>query len=41
MREINSSNIVRQLWVSRETKKRIIQASINSMGLPILASINE
>ena len=41
MDEIISTNIVRQLWVSREIKKRIIQASINSMGFPILALINE
>lgn len=41
MDQIISSNIVRQLWVSRKSKKRIIQASINTIGLPIVALIYE
>ena len=41
MDEIIASDIVRQLWVSRETQKRIIQASIKTMGLPLIALIDE
>jgi len=41
MSEIIASGIVRQLWVSRETQKRIIQASIKTMGLPLIALIHE
>ena len=41
MGEIIASGIVRQLWVSRETQKRIIQASIKTMGLPLIALIHE
>jgi len=41
MGEIIASGIVRQLWVSRETQKRIIQASIKTMGLPLIALIDE
>jgi hypothetical protein len=41
MDEIIASGIVRQLWVSRETQKRIIQASIKTMGLPLIALIDE
>jgi hypothetical protein len=41
MDEIIASGIVRQLWVSRETQKRIIQASIKTMGLPLIALIHE
>ena len=41
MDEIIASGIVRQLWVSRETQKRIIQASIKTMGLPFIALIDE
>ena len=41
MKEIISSDIVRQLWISREIEKRIIKASINTMGLPIVAKIYE
>ena len=41
MKEIISSDIVRQLWISREIEKRIIKASINTMGLPLVAHIYE
>ena len=41
MDEIIASGIIRQLWVSRETQKRIIQASIKTMGLPLIALIHE
>ena len=41
MSEIIASGIIRQLWVSRETQKRIIQASIKTMGLPLIALIHE
>ena len=41
MEKIVASDIVRQLWISRESEKRIIQASINTMGLTLLAQIYE
>ena len=37
MAKIVASDIVRQLWISRESEKRIIQASINTMDLQVLA----
>jgi len=41
MAKIVASDIVRQLWISRESEKRIIQASINTMGLQVIALIYE
>ena len=41
MSEIISPSIIRQLWVSRESKKRIIQTSVDYKGLTILALIDE